>query len=386
MKQWIVMMAAVAGMVIGARAFAQDAGPAAVERQKAQAEYRRALEARELSLEEQRVASDPAHLAFVKAAFQPHTGKMEKVPYCGVATVDVPAALIDQLKLTPGMGLLVDFVEPNSPAEAAGIKQYDVLLKFNDQLLVNAEQLRSLVRMKMPSDDVKFALIRRGEAASANVELGQKEMEVQAEANPGMGPAGAMKPYGFGRNGQFFVDGNVVGGGSGGGAFMGGGGGVAFTNARGKNQIVWDDGRNSLNIDLRAGKAVKLSATDRAGKEIFNGPVETEEQRKALPDDLADKLKKAEAGGPLPYLRLTRDNARPRVLSSTDKETLLIARVENGKATHAFAFSTADGKTLFDGPTADEAQRKALPEAVAKQLDVLEKNADAAVEFGVVGR
>ena len=36
--------------------------------------------------------------------------------------------------------------------------------------------------------------------------------------------------------------------------------------------------------------------------------------------------------------------------------------------------------------TADDAQRKAMPEAVAKQLQTLEQNQEAGVEFGVVGR
>lgn len=370
------------------------------QRQKVEAQYRRALDAERQMLDAQKVAADPAHQAFIKAAFAPaRPAKMERATYCGVATVEVPAALTEQLKLTPGMCLLVDFVEANSPAEAAGIKQYDVLVKFNDQLLVNADQLRTLVRMKMPSDDVKFALIRRGEATTANVELGQKEMEVVAEANVAQ-PAPPMKTYGIGPNGQFFVDGAMVGGGGGGGvrggmgaggAMMGGGGGgvMAYTNAGGRNEMVWKDAQNTLNVNLRGGKAVTLIAKDRAGNEIFNGPVETDEQRNLLPADLADKLKKAEQGGPMRPIRLTgmgTTAARARVLSSTDKDTLMIARFENGKATHAFAFSTSDGKTLFDGPTTDESQRKAMPDEVAKQLETLEKNQDAGVEFGVVGR
>src|SRR5207237_549941 len=124
------------------------------------------------------------------------------------------------------------------------------------------------------------------------------------------------------------------------------------------------------------------------------GPVETDEQRKALPADLADKLQKAENGGPMQYRRAAMGamggggggGGRARVLTSTDNDTLMLARFENGKATHAFAFSTADGKTLFDGPTASDVERKSIPEAVAKQLDILEKNQDAGAEFGVIGR
>ncbi len=319
---------------------------------------------------------------------RPTQVKMEKLPYCGIATVEVPPALTDQLKLTKGMGLLVDFVEPASPAETAGVKQHDILLKFNDQLLTNPEQLRALVRMKMLSDDVKLSIIRQGQPTSVNIELGEKEMPVEPEANAAP-LAGQNKPYGFKPNGQLVMDDQTLraAGGGWGGGFGGGGagGGFAFTNVNGQNQMVWRDPQSTLNLELKNGKAVKLVATDRGGQEIFNGPVETDEQRKALPADLADKLQKAENGGPMQFRRAAMmgnggggGGGRPRVLTSTDNE--------NRKATHAMAFSTADGKILFDGPTASDEQRKAIPEAVAKQLEVLEKNQDAGAEFGVIGR
>jgi membrane-associated protease RseP (regulator of RpoE activity) len=311
---------------------------------------------------------------FARRAFQQPTGKMEKVAYCGVSTVPVTPALTAQLKLTPEMGLLVDFVEPNSPAEMAGIKQYDILTQFNDQLLANPEQLRVLVRLKMLSDDVKFSIIRQGQPISVNVELGQKEVEVQPEADAQT--AHQDKMYAFGHDGQLMIDRRAVNA-------SGGGGGMAITNVAGKNQMVWSDAQKTLNLDLEQGKAVRLIARDRTGKELFSGPVKTEEERKALPIALAEGLRKAEAGGPL---RVARDGNKSRVLTSTDNDTLMLARFENHKATHVFAFSTADGKTLFDGPTGDDAQRKAMPQAVAKQLELLEQHQEIAGEFGVVGR
>src|SRR5258706_1117754 len=294
------------------------------------------------------------------------------------------------------MALLVDFVEPASPAETAGVKQHDILLKFNDQLLTNPEQLRALVRMKMLSDDVKLSIIRQGQPTSVNIELGEKEMPVEPEANAAP-LAGQNKPYGFKPNGQLVMDDQTLRAAGGGwrGGFGGGGagGGFAFTNVNGQNQMVWRDPQSTLNLELKNGKAVKLVATDRGGQEIFNGPVETDEQRKALPADLADKLQKAENGRPMQFQRAAMmgnggggGGGQGRVVASTGHETLILARFENRKATHALAFSTADVKGLFDGPTASDEQRKAIPEAVAKQLEVLEKNQDAGAEFGVIGR
>jgi len=298
------------------------------------------------------------------------TVKREMLPYCGVSTVEVTPPLASQLKLPAGMGLLVDFVEPGSPAEMAGIKQYDILMKFNDQLLANSEQLRVLVRSKMQSDDVKFAIIRQGQPTSVNVELGQKEMEVEPEADAaaGMGTFNTILP---GPGDVEFVKTDVAPGGG------------AMTMSRAGNLMVWKDAQNTLNLQLKDGKPINLIASDPAGNQIYKGPVATEDQRKALPPQLARKLNQVEMGNPA---RVAYGAAGPRVLTSTDKDTLMLARVEKEKAVHAFAFSTADGKTLFDGPTATPEQRKAMPAEILRQLEALEQNQNAATEFGAMNQ
>jgi hypothetical protein len=318
----------------------------------------------------------------------PRATRKEKVAYLGVATMEVTPELAAQLKLSPGMGLLVNAVLPDSPAERAGVKQYDVITKLDDQLLTNPEQLRVLVRMKKQSDDVKLSIIRQAAPTTASVELGQQEVDVEIGADPVGAAVGADEmPRGLvdlraAPDGKvnFTFKPNVT-------DFMvNGGGGVAMTNVAGKNEMVWTDGQHTLNMEMQNGKAVQLTARMRDGRELFKGPVATDEQRAALPPEIADKLKKAEAGGAFRIGGVTLKGgraARARVLTSTENDHLLVARMENGKAVHAFAFSQADGKTLFDGPVATDDQRKALPDDVARQLDTLEKNQDAATEFGV---
>jgi hypothetical protein len=291
------------------------------------------------------------------------------LPYCGVSTVEVTPPLAAQLKLSPGVGLLVDFVEPNSPAEMAGVKQYDILMKFNDQVLCNSEQLRVLVRSKMMSDDVKFAIIRQGQPTSVNVELGQKEMEVEPDADAaGMGLFTAPAPGVV----RFMANANAV---------PPGGGAVAMTGAGG--HMVLKDARGTLDLDLKDGKPILLVARNRNGNEIYNGPVATDAEREALPPMIAQRLEQIDLGT---AMGAARDAASPRVLTSTVKDTLMLARFDNGNAVHAFAFSTTDGKVLFDGPVSTASQRKAMPAEVARQLDDMEKNQKAAGEFGVVGR
>ena len=319
------------------------------------------------------------------AARQGQATRKEKMAYCGVSTVEPPPVLSEQLKLTKGMGLVVDFVEPSSPAEAAGVKQYDVITKFDDQLVINQEQFRSLVWMKNQSDDVKLSLIRQGRPTVVNVELGQKEVDVPVNA------AGDVTPMqlqaGFAPNGELTL--NVAPQGF---TFANGGGAVAMTNFG--DQLLWADDQNRIKATMKGGGVVDLLVEDQTGKEVFKGPVETPEQRKALPPGIETKVEKIEqkvlsGGGKVGGYGVARPVAvqkttRARVLTSTDKDVLMLARFENGKPTFAFAFSTADGKTLFNGPTTTDDERKAMPEAVAHQLNALEKNPQNAAEFGVV--
>ena len=58
-----------------------------------------------------------------------------------------PKSLSHQLDLPESLYLSVSLFEPGSPAENAGIELHDLLLKFDDQILVNQEQLKALVRL-----------------------------------------------------------------------------------------------------------------------------------------------------------------------------------------------------------------------------------------------
>ena len=59
----------------------------------------------------------------------------EQVTYLGVRTEGLPAVLSKQLSLPIGLHLSVVQVGPNSPAEKAGLLEFDVLLKLDDQTL-----------------------------------------------------------------------------------------------------------------------------------------------------------------------------------------------------------------------------------------------------------
>src|SRR6266700_2219505 len=65
-----------------------------------------------------------------------HHEKGPKVPmtFLGVETSQVPDVVSEQLGLAKGFGLVVEYVEPNSPAAWAGVQQNDSLKMLNDQI------------------------------------------------------------------------------------------------------------------------------------------------------------------------------------------------------------------------------------------------------------
>jgi len=108
----------------------------------------------------------------------------EKGAYLGVVVNHVDEVLRKHLKLGKGEGLYVQFVAPDSPAAKAGVRKDDLLMKLDDQVLVNASQLQTLVRMQTPGQTVQLSLIREGEPMTVAAELIEKEIAVSSHALP----------------------------------------------------------------------------------------------------------------------------------------------------------------------------------------------------------
>jgi membrane-associated protease RseP (regulator of RpoE activity) len=82
-----------------------------------------------------------------------------------------------QLRLPEGFGLVVDFVEPGSPAAAAGLEPYDVLTRLDDQRLVNPQQLAVLVRTFDADAQVTLTVVREGGERQVPVKLVERDVK-----------------------------------------------------------------------------------------------------------------------------------------------------------------------------------------------------------------
>lgn len=89
----------------------------------------------------------------------------------GVMIQDLTPGLAQALKLDRSTGALVSDVTPNSPAQAAGIKGGDLIIKFNDQPVENANQLKLRVAETTPGTTVPVEVDRSGETKTFNVTI-----------------------------------------------------------------------------------------------------------------------------------------------------------------------------------------------------------------------
>jgi len=252
--------------------------------------------------------------------------KAPKVPmtFLGVETSQVPNVVSEQLGLTKGLGLVVDYVVPNSPAASAGVQQNDILKMLNDQILMEPTQLRKLLQTFSEGTEVTLTILRKGQEQKITVKLAKKEMPQRHSMMPGgnhdmhwdfdeTGDVGDQmqelkeqlkEQLGDAQRGM--IRGAVI---------------QAHEAARraredarraareirilsddngalkatkidlGKAQIVFSDGKGEMKLENVNGKKL-LTAKDPQGKLLFSGPVETKEDLDKAPADVRDRYER----------------------------------------------------------------------------------------------
>jgi membrane-associated protease RseP (regulator of RpoE activity) len=100
-------------------------------------------------------------------------GLHEKAAWLGLSTEEAPEALTAQLGLDPGIGLVISYVTPDSPAAKAGLKKNDLLVEFEGQALSVPAQLRRLVQARKEGDEVKLGYYRSGKEQTTTATLGK---------------------------------------------------------------------------------------------------------------------------------------------------------------------------------------------------------------------
>lgn len=236
-------------------------------------------------------------------------GEKETVAFLGVQASPAPRTVAVQLNLPAGAGLVVNHVVPASPA-AGVLQEHDILLKLDDQILIETRQLSVLVRQRKEGDEVTLTYLRGGKEATARVKLGKQEVPKMSLFEHA-GPGAPVHGFGFGP-GRFEmlnpehrsreeVDRMLS-------LIRPGGPGAptriqversrrpgmrAMSVHPGNSNLVYSDDEGSLELTITDGRK-SLVAKDGAGKELFSGPVNAPEERAKMPPSVRQRLEKLE--------------------------------------------------------------------------------------------
>mgnify|MGYP000231362751 CR=1 FL=1 len=94
--------------------------------------------------------------------------------WLGVYIQDVDKNLAQSLSLERPQGALLAQLEPDGPADKAGLKAGDVVIRFNDQPVVDASDLPHIVGLLSAGKEVDATIIRRGKERKLSVEIGAR--------------------------------------------------------------------------------------------------------------------------------------------------------------------------------------------------------------------
>ncbi len=97
----------------------------------------------------------------------------------GATSEDITYDLAASLGLASVDGAIINSVEPNSPAEKAGLKARDVVIAVNGKSIRNSIDLRNKIGLMPIGETLNLDLIRNGKSLTTQVKIG-KPLEVPA--------------------------------------------------------------------------------------------------------------------------------------------------------------------------------------------------------------
>jgi hypothetical protein len=277
------------------------------------------------------------------------TAKKTTGTYLGVAMDQIQPLTRAQLDLPEGVGVAVSYVTKGSPAEKAGLKVNDVITQLNDQLIVNAQQLQTLIRTKKPGDQVSLTYIRKGKEQNAKVKLAKGTMPPL----PGEQPKALRL-----RNGQWQQF-----------PFPGGLGMMRQFNLNPQNQEQFKKQMETLQKQLE-----KLQGMDPDElRDLFQqgGALPLPGNAQPFRFDFNFVPPGQKPNNPKPGNRQFNFNANINSsVTMSDNTGSYTLNANNGKK--HFKARAPDGEELFDGPVDTDKQRDALDRDLFKKLEQLE--------------
>jgi serine protease Do len=104
--------------------------------------------------------------------------------WIGAAIQNLNEGLAKSFGYDSTKGVLVADVTADGPADKAGIKSGDIIVRFDDQMVPNMEQLRAAVAAVKPGTKVPVEVVRDGKHENLRVKVGELETEVAMGHSP----------------------------------------------------------------------------------------------------------------------------------------------------------------------------------------------------------
>lgn len=101
-------------------------------------------------------------------------GVVDRSIYTGLVVKGVSRRVALALDLPSTEGVLVDRVDPDSPADGAGFEPYDVIVAINDDATPDVNTARLLLKDFRPGEQIDLTVIRRGESRKLVMKLGKR--------------------------------------------------------------------------------------------------------------------------------------------------------------------------------------------------------------------
>lgn len=103
--------------------------------------------------------------------------------YLGVQTVEVTKENFSKYGLREVRGVAVEKILEGSPAEKAGLRSGDVIVRFNGEEVTSARKLTRLLGEVSPDHQVKVIVVRSGEEREVVATVGKRPMPKFEEGN-----------------------------------------------------------------------------------------------------------------------------------------------------------------------------------------------------------
>jgi len=239
----------------------------------------------------------------------------EDQTYLGLSTIEVPGFLGKQFHLHANTGLLVQAVDPGSPAAKAGFTVDDIITKVDGNPVASQRELANIIHARKSGDQLELEYIHEGTPGKRGVQLGAHRPDPQAQddaavaelqMNPDAGNPNANPPpmaqklmrdalEKVRKNAGQQMNLQIVPGGAGGIQILPGGGAAGGLRIQGNvnlnSSIRMTDGEGSIEMNNADGGS-EIRVLDKAGKEVWSGPWESAQDKAAAPPDIRQRIER----------------------------------------------------------------------------------------------